>query len=620
MLHVLAPSLSAVDQQAATTLLGAAEAEWEDIQRSRVTEGSLDSCRPHPGDGVVFFNPPRDEHADAVEMLLSEAAHAGAVILPIAMSAEHRRPPGAAGELQSFDVVDHLRRRELSDEQLPIIGAAFAREARGATMPTFARSRLRIFLCHRRSDGETPTAQLGDALLVRHEHVFRDLINIQVGERAQEEIELHLSGADVLVFLDTPDAGESWWVTHELEAALGRNIPVVWVQLESTNIERARLAVKPAAEPHLPIADGELSHVQAGALADEILRVASRLGAQHGRTTTQAFRRLKAWATANGAEVEQLDARQQIFQLRHPPITTRTYPLRPASDVLQLFGRAPDESDRASLEQFLAERGMGPHDQQCRAFDAAILLDPTGTGQQVLGEWSVTEHPDRFLAYLAPPKPAESGAPPPRLLLLGAFPTGDYARDQLTPAVHATATTWFRLGGSIVCGGHPTFVPLLVNAAAAILGGDVARERLIVYQSEWFAAPAQMQELAEQATVVGTPARESREASLTVMREAMVADGEAACALAIGGRTDEQGTHTPGIDEEIELTRAHGTPVYLLGAPGGQAALRAERAGTEVEPWSSLGNDLTAAGNELLADTDEYEHAIELIWEATSRQ
>ncbi len=267
---------------------------------------------------MVFFNPPCNEYAGAVELLLAEARGAGAVILPIAMAVEHRRPAGAAGELQSFDVVDQLRRRELTSEQLSIIGAAFAREALGVTMPTFVKSRLRIFLCHRRRDGEVVTAELDAALRVRHEHVFRDLIDIQVAERAQEQIEAHLAGADVLVFLDTPDAGESWWVARELEIALGRNIPVVWVRLHAAIEEREQLTVKPSAEPHIGVQGAELSREEAGLLADEILRVAARLASQHGRTSMQALRRLKAWAAEQGAEIELLNARRQIFQLRHP--------------------------------------------------------------------------------------------------------------------------------------------------------------------------------------------------------------------------------------------------------------------------------------------------------------
>jgi hypothetical protein len=616
MLYILTPDLSAIDQVRADTLLSAAKAEWDDISFTDIGPAALAGCQPSDGDGVVFFNPPREEHKEDIELLLQEAVRTGAVLLPIAMDTENRRPAGAGGEIQSFDVVDQLRRRELTGEQLPVIGAAFAREALGATMPTFALSRLRIFLCHRRSDGETLTAQLDRALQTRHEHVFRDLIDIQVGEHAQLEIEEHLAGADVLVFLDTPNAGESWWVTHELEGALGRNIPVVWVRLHAAEDQRAQLTVKPGAEPHITFDADQLSDVEAGTLVDEILRLAARLARQHWRTSLQALRQLRRWAADQGAEIELLDARRQIFQLRHPPVDTRAYPLRPATDVLQLFGRTPSDSDRKALEEFLTERGMGPHDHECRTFDAAILLDPTATAQRTSGSWSVTEHPERFLEYLAPGSHTGQATNPPRLLLLGAFPKSDYARDQVAPALHAVATTWLRLGGSIVCGGHPTFVPLLTHAAQAILG-DPGRKQLVVYQSEWFAAPAQLQELAEHATVIPIARQDSRDESLTLMRARMIDEGHASAALAIGGRTDENGTHTPGIDEEIRLARVHSVPTYVLGAPGGQAALLAARARSETTPWASLGNRLDADSNHLLMYTEDYEQATRLIWTAT---
>ena len=71
-----------------------------------------------------------------------------------------------------------------------------------------------------------------------------------------------------------------------------------------------------------------------------------------------------------------LDAREQIFRIRHPAhANARAYPLRPATDVVQFFGRACDNDDERALERYLTERGMGPHDHDCRAFDAAILLD-----------------------------------------------------------------------------------------------------------------------------------------------------------------------------------------------------------------------------------------------------
>jgi hypothetical protein len=619
MLYLLTPNLSSVDQIRAVVLLNGAEAEWDDIPTSRIGPDALATCTPTAADGVVFFNPPCPEFSDGVEALLDEAVRNGAVLLPIAMEPGQRRPAGAAGEAQSFDVVDQIRRRELHGEPLAVIGAALAREALSVTMPTFVQSRLRLFLCHRRSDGEELTARVDQALTHLQEHVFRDLIDIQAGEQAQQKIDEALAGADALVFLDTPQAGESWWIAHEMATALGRNIPVVWVQLASNEQARAELRVRPAAEPHIHSAETELSPACAGELADEILRVATRLAREHGRISLQALRELKRWAAEHGGEVEVLDARQQIFQLRHPaPAESRAYPTRPATDVLQFFGRSPGESDQRALEIYLSDQGMGPHDHACRAFDAAIMLDPTATGHRVVGEWSVTEHPERFLGSLLPLQPQEETPITQRLLLLGAFPTGDFARDQIIPAVHATATTWLRLGGTIICGGHPTFVPLLAEATRGVLGEN-ASEHLVIYQSEWFAAPAQLQELGERATVVPTAREQTREASLTVMRTRMIGESDAAAVIAIGGRTDEDGTHQPGIDEEIRMARMHDIPVYLYGAPGGQAGLLASWAAREGNPWSSLGNALDAVANDLLAKTEDYEQAARMIWSVTNK-
>jgi hypothetical protein len=614
-LFVVAPEVSAVDLHRANTLLDAARAEWEDLPVSILAPAAVTACTPGQGDAVVFFNPPRSEYADNVEALLHEAAGAGAVLLPIALEPHQRRPPGTVGDKQSFDVTDQLRRRELPADRLEPIGAAFAREAMSMIMPTFVRTRLRLFLCHRRSDGEELTARVDRALSARHEHVFRDLIDVQTGVEAQDVIDEKLAGADAVVFLDTPNAGTSWWVSHELATALGRNIPVVWVHLGPTD-DRADLLTVPAAEPHITAPNTALDAERAGAIADEILNVAVRLAKQHGRASREGLRRLKRWAADSGASFEVLDARQQIFQIRHPaPATARAYPLRPATDVVQLFGRACDNDDERALERYLTERGMGPHDHDCRAFDAAILLDPTSTGSRLVGDWSVAEHPERFLRSLQ--TVPDVGGRSPRLLLLGAFPAGDLARDQVAPAVHATATSWLSLGGTIVCGGHPTFTPLLVEAARGVLGTGV-RDRLVIYQSAWFVAPAAAQELAAAATVRLTDRAESRDASLTVMRTLMATEGRPDAVLAIGGRTSEGGTHVPGIDEEIGLARRHGLGVYLLGAPGGRAAALASMFAADSEPWSRLGNALDPDANRFLQQTDAFEDATRLIWDATT--
>jgi hypothetical protein len=611
VLILVEPGLADVELSRAEAFLAAAIGEWEDIPITRVAAPALVSCEPSSEDGLVFFNPPREGVAEDIAALIARAKDRGAVILPIALTAAGRRPPEAASTRQSFDVIDQLRRRELDESQLGVIGAAFAREALSMLMPTYVQSRLRLFLCHRRVDGEEAVSHLDRALSVRHEHVFRDLIEIQVGQEAQGKIDDALAGADVLVFLDSPGAGESWWIQHELATALGRAIPIVWVRVGRAG-ERAALAVEPGDTPHIEQAD--VTRDGAGVLADEILRTATRLSRAHARTSQRALQRLRQWARTHDARIEVLDARQRIFQVRYPPPPqVRPYPLRAATDVVQFFGRGLQEQDQRALESFLTELGMGPHDKECRAFDAAIMLDPTASGQRAMGEWSVAEHPSGYLSTLAAPAATTSGERT-RLLLLGAFPAGDLAREQVAPAVHAVADTWLRLGGAIVCGGHPTFVPLLTEAARAVLG-ERSRDSLTVYWSEFFAAPAQIAELAPQAQVVPVAASETRDDSLTAMRRRMIDEGGVSAVIAIGGRTTEGGSHQPGIEEEIRLARMAGLPVYVLGAPGGQAALIATREATSGRPWSGLGNALDANSNALLRETDAYEDAARLIWD-----
>lgn len=613
MLYVLRPDISDVDPLLAEALLSAALHEWDDIPVALVAPSQLLGCTPGPEDGVVFFNPLSAEHHADAETVLTSAVSAGTVIIPVALRSEDREPPAVVSSRQSFDVVDHLRRRELGEDQLAVVGTALAREVLSRVMPTFIQARVRLFLCHRRVDGEALTGAIDRALSVRHEPTFRDLIDVQAGERAQERIDEALASADVVVFIDTPKAGESWWIDHELATALGRNIPIVWVRADADAVDRVELRTPPGAEPHLAIAGEMIEASEAGSVADEILRIATRLARQHLRTSQQALHDLKAWADANDGTVEPLDAQRRIYRVRHPGgAAARVYPIRPATDIVQIFGRAVVDADHHELAAFLTAEGLGPHEEDCRSFDAAFLLDPTASGHRMIGDWHVAEHPVAFLGSLTP-GPAPDVAPV--LLLLGAFPTGDFARDQVLPAVQASAITWLRLGGRIVCGGHPTFVPLLTEAAR-LVHGDRAPETLTVYQSRWYAAPAQLDELSQAATVVATEAADDDLASLTIMRTQMIGENPDASVLAIGGRTEESGTHRPGIEEEIRLARMAGMPVYLFGAPGGQAAAIAAREATGSPPWAGLGNRLDPDGNELLRETDAYEHAVRLIWAA----
>jgi hypothetical protein len=614
MLYALDPAVTSADDAHAAAFLDAAHQRLTLAPVTSVPSADAAlACEPGDGDGIVFANPTAPTTINAeVEAFLERARDAGALILPVAITPDARTPPAVVADAQSFDVHERLRRRSLQPDQVAVAADEFARDALSRLQPTCIRQRLRVFLSYRRADAEDLCAALDAAISSRHDYVFRDLIDVDVGEEAQATIEEALALADVIILLDTPKAGESPWIAREIELALGRSVPIVWLRLGDE--DRAPLPVPPAAAPNIerPL---ELTTDDITALAADALDTAFRLATEHVRAARSAFERIRAWARNRGAELTVLDQRQMIYELRHPP-AEGPYPLRPAVDVLQVFGRQVDQNDREQLEKWLVSHDMGPHARDCRAFDAALLLCPLPAASFSAGDWSVLEHPSRYLEHLAGPDTitAEHG-PRPTLLLLGAFPTESDSHAEVVAAVRTVAAGWLRHGGQIVFGGHPTFTPLVLETAQLLLGR--APGTLVhIFQTALLASEDDAARLAERCAVTRTDAMDGRAASLTEMRRQMIdAVDEPAVTIAIGGRTSEGGTHVPGIDEELALATERRLPIVLLGAPGGRAAeLAADRAAEQS--WDQLGNRLSANVNLELFSSSDYERAVDEVWRA----
>jgi hypothetical protein len=619
VLYIIDASLTDADEEKSGRFLAAAAPLLDLAGTCPIRdEQAIFGKEPGSGDGVVLFNSTGQSCPQPVARFLRSAQNGGAVVMPVALDTSVRRPPDPVTASQSFDVVDELRRRDLSENRLEVVARAFGRAALSRVQPTCSKNRLRLFLCHRRADGEDTTARLDRALSARHpEHVFRDLVNVEVSEQAQDEIEKHLATADVIVFVDTPKVGESPWVARELELALGAHVPIVWVRIGEEG-DRVRLAVPPAAEPHLTRLEVP-DQAAAEELADAVLDTAFDLHRAQFRAATAAFDDLRTWADEHGATVRALDQRLMIYEIRYPA-PSRTYPTRAPVDVLQLFGRHPTDDDQRTLSEWLDERSLGPHGDQCRSFDAAIMLDPYPITEGSISDWSVVESSRRYLQTVTGSGENDvqsDGSGPPGLLLLGAFPNGTGAQQALIDAVHAVTTTWVSMGGTVILGGHPTFTPLVIHAAR-LADPHASKEQVVIYQSLHFVTNDAVTELAERARAVGVEAGADRATSLTAMRTEMVSHEGIRAVVAIGGRTSEGGTHVPGIDEEISLARTHGLPVFLIGAAGGRAAELADAAASEQPSWASLGNPLENHQNEILALNDNYEALARLVWNATT--
>src|SRR5436305_1538123 len=89
--------------------------------------------------------------------------------------------------------------------------------------------------------------------------------------------------------------------------------------------------------------------------------------------------------------------------------------------------------------------------------------------------------------------------------------------------------------GRLVFGGHPTITPLVLHVA----GDGGYRERVDVYQSEWFRRELPPETLRLQELGFGrihwTPAEKTREDSLLKMRVHMLSKSQPIGAIFIGG-------------------------------------------------------------------------------------
>lgn len=555
-------------------------------------------------DAVVFAN--GDKWSESASAAVTAAAEVGALVLPIAIDIEHRHPPQSVEHLQSYDVDDARRRLGSPARWLTRVADDFSRGALARMAPTCLLDRFHVFLSYRRADGEGLTAQLDASLSALHQHVRRDLVDIQTGAASQQRIDELLTEADVLVFLDTPLAGESEWIEWELATALGRGTPIVWVRLGPEE-GRIRLPVQPGDHPQLQVGDG----VDADSLAAQVMSLALEQTQEAIRSATSAFRRVKAWADTHNGEVRALDQRRLIYSLVVPESATSLHPRRPRHHIVQVFGRVPSEADASALVSWLDDNGYTNHPKDCRAFDAAILIRPAYGLPRAHGDWLMVQTGAQYVAGLDETGVTSSPVRP-CLLAFGAFPDVPDSHAVVTAAISDLVRGWLQLGGNVAFGAHPTFTPLVSEAARAVLP-DGSHGRVTIFHSQYFPDPVPRY-VAGHVILVPVAAEATRDASLSAMRARMVSESNAAVAVLIGGRTAEGGLHTPGLDEELALAVGAGIPVVCLGATGGQAGVIADREAVGDPPWAGLGNGLTSEENLALAESDDFDAVVQQLW------
>jgi hypothetical protein len=159
------------------------------------------------------------------------------------------------------------------------------------------------------------------------------------------------------------------------------------------------------------------------------------------------------------------------------------------------------------------------------------------------------------------------------VFLSASFPSGDrgldvepYDADAIADAVTAIVRAVLLSDGAILFGGHPTITPLVL-----LIGTELLTQNAVdIFQSRWFEDDVTPETIRLVESGLGEihwmPKLATREASLEAMRSEMLAFGQLAAAVFVGGMS--------GIADEYDLVgRVHPEVLRLpLGGPGGAAA------------------------------------------------
>ncbi|MFE3898553.1 MULTISPECIES: TIR domain-containing protein [unclassified Priestia] len=583
------------------------------------SEQVLVSARPTHHDVVVFFNKSDQDYSSGIINFLNDVIDGKSAnqvrndVIPIAIGKDMRIPPLVISQVQSFDLVDELRRRSLSSEYHPLIATSLARTVITRLQPTLSKDNMKLFISHRRLDGEEIAAAICKELRGRVDQVFRDLIDIRVGEDAQEVIESNLKASDAVIFLDTPKTGESEWIEKEIKMALSLNLPIIWIRIGSSE-ERVPLKTVPSGCPHFELLETISSENTVSTdIIDKVIDKAFYISREHAKCVFDQMRQLKMMAKENEIELIEKDPRHLIYQLSIPRKGFKYYQ-RPMTHLLQIFGRTPKETDIREFIPKIEQLGYNSHPVLGTIYDTPILLAPM-SGQNCLENKNiclVDSFDEYIMAIQSINKASNSENNSTKgIIISGAFPDcePDY-QQSLTDAVHAFSEAILSKNGKIIFGAHPTFQHLILNMAKRMYPSNY-KNLINLYISRYFVTEAVVNEYSNDMTVIATDViQNDRKKSLSIMRKKMIEDPEAIALIALGGKTDVGG-HLPGVDEEIELAKSLGIPVFVIGSVGGRTAQLS--ASYKNKGWIDVPNNLSDSENEELMISKDYRNIVNKI-------
>ena len=534
-------------------------------------------------DIFIFFTSETGTYKEKILKLIAKYSESQSRIWAVAMedTPECRRPPEPVSDRQSFDVSCRKENRNPFKNNMRAIAQIFARKIISQTLSPLYRDEVLYFISHRRMDGEKLAGRLADqlTLLTRGRKVYRDVVNVAVGDDAQKDIDENLKVSDVLIFLQTKGAQDSKYIIKELCYALINDIPVLWVQIDGASYEN--LEIRPGEAPLLCYKSEDFE------CHDRLIEIAEEV-------EEKCFQLIMNCSGQVYSYIDCLNELQNHKKIKLSPDKTGIlayeveYSRRPQDiydegirkHYIQCFGRNPREQDISDFIDRVKNL------EKYHEYDKLLLLSNHGRRDKQTGEKKICEdNYDDYIANIQYVDNKQNSKKNKRIILSGAFPDCDEIyQNSLMEAVVIYAREIIRNGYTLVFGAHPTFQKLIFDVGA--LYSANVQDSIEMHMDQKYIGGYEKSDLEKRCTLILSN-------GLQEMREAMIGKEPAEMLICLGGKVKEDKAQQ-GVDIEVALAKKAKIPVALVGTVGGRSgeyAFEMVKKGDwgELNPW---GNEL----------------------------
>lgn len=536
-------------------------------------------------DILIFFTSEKGVYSDQILSLLKKYNNVQSRIWAIAMdsSPECRRPPEPVTDKQSYDVSCRKENRNPLKNNMKAIAQMFARKIVAQTLSPLYQDEVLYFISHRRIDGEHVAGKLADGLrlLTRERNIYRDVVNVAVGDDAQKDIDEHLKVSDVLIFIQTEQAQYSDYIIKELCYALVNDIPVLWIQIDGALYDK--LQIHPGQGPILSYRSDEFDDKdRLEEIVDEVEDNCFRLIMNSSNQVYSYVNYLSELGNLGRIKLTNDDSSPLAYEIEYHEKTRDRYDIGLRKHYIQCFGRNPQERD---IQRFV-EKAKKEHqyDRQDRLF---LLSNHGNRDRHVSEDKVVEENYDNYLMNLENVFGVMRQQRNKRIILSGAFPDCDEIyKVSLLEALAVYSREIIKNGYTLVFGAHPTFQKMIYDIGD-LYASDV-KYSTEMHMDKAYIDQYNIEELQERCTLILAD-------GLQKMRENMICNTRGEMLICLGGKIKEDKTQQ-GVDIEVGLARKANIPVALVGTVGGRSSEYAyqkliEGSWSDLNPWDKVLNE-----------------------------